>query len=368
MFTNMKNLFIPMLFISFRSVLVSIFVVVIPSIVGAQSTSSWATPMIARPTTASLRSICAVSSKCAWAGGSEGTVIRTIDGGSEWEKVGPLQWPKLEFRSVWAFGPHEAVIASAGSPAIILRTEDGGQSWQEVYREDAPEAFFDGLRFWDQRNGIAFSDPVNGQWLIVRTLDGGLTWQRVDPQKIPHAETGEAAFAASNSGLALATAPGSQTRLAWIGLGGGTEGPSRLLQTSDGGSTWTVQQVTEISRNASSGIFGVAFLPPKTLVVVGGDYRQETRGENHIALSTNNGLSWRLPSGPLPAGFRSGITSLPETGFVCVGPSGVEHSRDGHAWEPLAGPGFHAVTHDPEGNLWCVGSEGRIGFFRLRKQ
>lgn len=326
----------------------------------------WSPPVIAQPTRASLRSVCAVDADCAWAGGSQGTVHRTTDGGTTWQQVGPTQWNELEFRSVWALTSEEAVIASAGTPAIILHTEDGGKSWNEVYRNTAQEAFFDGLRFWDAQNGLAFSDPVNGQWLIVRTSDGGRNWKEINPRSLPAAEPGEAGFAASNTALALTVLQDAskESRLAWIGLGGSTGNSSRILYSADGGTSWSVRQISEIPRNASSGVFGIAFLPPNTLVAVGGDYRQETRGEDHIAISMDMGMSWRLPSKRLPSGFRSGITAIPGVGFVCVGPSGVEFSKDGEDWELFDAPGFHAVTHDREGNLWCVGSEGRIGIFR----
>ncbi len=336
------------------------------SLATTRAESPWSPPAISQPTQASLRAICAVNADCAWAGGSKGTVLQTKDGGVTWQQVGPTQWNELEFRSVWAFGPNEAVIASAGTPAIILRTEDGGENWKEVYRNAAKEAFFDGLRFWDAQNGLAFSDPVNGQWLMVRTSDGGRSWEEINPRHLPVSDPGEAGFAASNSGVALTTLqdPSKESRLAWIGLGGSTGNSSRMLHSSDGGTTWSFRQISEIPRNASSGIFGIAFLPPHTLVAVGGDYRQEMRGKDHIAISTDMGMSWRLPSKRLPSGFRSGITAIPGIGFVCVGPSGIEFSKDGEDWELLTSPGFHAVTHDPEGNMWCVGSEGRIGVFR----
>ena len=65
-------------------------------------------------TTESLRGVSAVSRQVAWASGTHGTYLRTLDGGRTWT---PAQVPDagaLDFRAVVAFSADEAFLMSAG--------------------------------------------------------------------------------------------------------------------------------------------------------------------------------------------------------------------------------------------------------------
>jgi photosystem II stability/assembly factor-like uncharacterized protein len=74
----------------------------------------------------------------------------------------------------------------------MFRTGDGGASWSEVYRNDAPEIFFDALRFADQSRGYALGDPIAGRFVLIETTDSGATWHELPG---PEAKAGEDAFA-----------------------------------------------------------------------------------------------------------------------------------------------------------------------------
>ena len=98
---------------------------------------------------------------------------RSTDSGSSWIECGPGNYDQLEFRSIHAWDAQTACIASAGTPAVILQTQDAGLTWRIAYEHASPQAFFDGLKFWDAQRGIAFGDPLDGRLLIVETLDAG---------------------------------------------------------------------------------------------------------------------------------------------------------------------------------------------------
>jgi len=54
--------------------------------------------------TASLRGIHAVSDAVGWASGTDGTILRTEDGGKDWQRCAtPSGAEKLDFRGVWAW-------------------------------------------------------------------------------------------------------------------------------------------------------------------------------------------------------------------------------------------------------------------------
>lgn len=320
-------------------------------------------------TRASLRGLAAVSKDVAWVCGSQGTIVRTLDGGSRWNRISIPQLDKLdklEFRSIHAWDGNRAIVATAGQPAVIMKTIDGGITWLKVYENPSPQAFFDGMRFFNDQTGLAFSDPVDGGLLIVKSLDGGNSWSVIEPSAIPKMEDGEAGFAASNSTLFV-----SENK-AWIGLGGGSAGSSRIFRSNDRGDSWAFERVEPILRGDSAGIFSVAFDGEFKGVCVGGDYRKESTAEHNIALSEDGGMSWRSPKKSRPLGFRSCVVSAlvraPSAAaespmWLACGPTGCDWSSDRESWQALSETGFHVLSVSIDNVVWAAGSDGRVAKF-----
>src|SRR5208282_2509017 len=66
-------------------------------------------------TTASLRGIHNVGGGVAWASGTNGTVLRTEDGGYLWQTCTiPPGAEKLDFRGIQAFDEDTAIVMSSG--------------------------------------------------------------------------------------------------------------------------------------------------------------------------------------------------------------------------------------------------------------
>ena len=66
--------------------------------------------------TTRLRGVSAVSAQVAWASGANGTLLRTVDGGSGWTKlVPPAGAESLDFRDIDAFSDRVAYALSIGS-------------------------------------------------------------------------------------------------------------------------------------------------------------------------------------------------------------------------------------------------------------
>jgi photosystem II stability/assembly factor-like uncharacterized protein len=304
-------------------------------------------------TTASLRGVSAIDANVAWASGSSGTVLRTIDGGASWKSVTVKGLENLDYRDVHALDAKRAWILSAGLPAVICYTADGGESWTTQYRNDTEGAFFDAIDFWDEKHGIAFSDPVDGKFLIVVTGDGGRSWQEIPRDALPAPLPGEAGFA--GSGTCLRICGRTSVR---IGTGGGG---ARILTSHDRGRTWTVT-TTEIGHSASAGIFSLAFADDQRGVAVGGDYKNENGSESTAAWTDDGGITWRTPSESPPSGFRSAVTRVVGTSdeYLAVGPSGIDVSTNGgRTWKRVGKTGYHAISCTA-GACWVVGSEGRI--------
>ncbi len=310
---------------------------------------------------ASLRGLSVVDNQTLWASGANATVVRSIDGGKNWQSCGPKGFDKLEFRSIVAMHSQHATIASAGTPAVIFQTRDAGQTWNEVFRHPSPAAFFDAMRFWDAERGLAFSDPVDGRLLIVTTADGGRTWQAVPPEKIPLATEKEGGFAASNSVLCV----GKDGR-AWIGTGGTASPTSRIYATNDFGKSWTAGACPLVSDTAA-GVFSIAMNSDlKQLIAVGGDYRPEAASTTTAAFSRDMGQAWQLATQP-PSAFVSAVVAAQSKFFIATGPTSSFTSSDADHWKRFSSIGFHAMEVSPTGSVYAVGSSGRFAKLEIQK-
>jgi photosystem II stability/assembly factor-like uncharacterized protein len=308
-------------------------------------------------TTARLRGVSAVDDRVAWASGTNGTVIRTADGGLTWQRLTVPGAEKLDFRDVDAVSAQEAFVLSIGpgEQSRIFRTSDAGATWVEQFVNKDPKAFFDAMAFWDATRGVAVSDSVDGQFVILTTADGGATWTRVPAAALPPALPNEGFFAASGTNVAVL--PPNHV---WVGTGAANE--SRVLRSSDGGRTWALAK-TPLASGPSAGIFSIAFADPSHGIVVGGDYKAESAISDNAAVTTDGGATWTLVKGL--SGFRSVAAYQPGNAptIVAVGPSGADVSRDrGKTWAPIAGPGFHAFSFARSGARgFGVGERGAAG-------
>jgi len=122
----------------------------------------------------SIRGIFAVDDKVVWLGGSGGMVARTIDGGESWELLSIPGGDNLDFRDVHAFNANEAIYMSAGAgqKSKLFKTIDGGQSWTVVHGNTYKEGFFNGMDFWNKKNGVLAGDPIKGFMYIAVKKDG----------------------------------------------------------------------------------------------------------------------------------------------------------------------------------------------------
>jgi photosystem II stability/assembly factor-like uncharacterized protein len=303
---------------------------------------------------ARLRGVSAVSDRVAWASGTNGTILRTADGGGTWRQLSIAGTEKLDFRDIDAVDDNTAYALSIGPGELsrIYKTSDAGVTWVEQFVNRDPKAFFDAMAFWDAARGVAVSDAVDGQFVILTTGDGGRSWVRVSPEVLPPALPNEGFFAASGTNVAVA-APGH----VWVGTGAASE--ARVLRSSDGGRTWAVAK-TPLDAGPSAGIFSIAFSDRAHGIVVGGDYKVEAVAGSNAALTTDGGVTWTAMKGL--SGFRSAVAYVPGSAasIVAVGPSGTDVSADaGRTWTPLAGPGFHAFSFPRRGTVgYGVGEKG----------
>lgn len=301
----------------------------------------------------SLRGLAVVDAQTVWVGSPEGTVLRTTDGGDTWTHSQIPGAEALDLRSVHAFDDQHALFFTAGAPARLYVTRDGGQNYDLVLEDPSDAAFFDSLEFWDAEHGMAFSDPVEGNFHILLTNDGGVTWTLATG--LPAPLEGEAGFAASDTSIAVA--PGG---FAWIGTGGGAT--ARVLHTEDFGASWTVYDTPMAAGSGGAGIFSLSWSQGR-LVAVGGNYTEPDEPRLAAFWSDDRGETWRIPATGT-GGYRSAVTHLPgQAGYLlAVGTSGTDISIDGgESWQAVSDTGFNAVRFADDGRVgWAVGSNGAI--------
>jgi photosystem II stability/assembly factor-like uncharacterized protein len=305
-------------------------------------------------TDADFRGLCVVNSNVAWVSGTKGTFGRTTDGGKTWTAGTVPDADKLDFRDVEAFGESVAYLMSAGpgDASRIYKTTDAGKSWKLQHKNTEPKGFFNALAFWDEKHGLALSDPIDGKFLLLATNDGE-TWAPLPEKGLPAALPKEGCFAAS--GTCLITVGEND---AWFCTGGAKV--ARLFHSTDRGKTWTVVETLLLAGIESAGVFSIGFRDKAHGIIVGGDYRKPEDTVGTIAV-TADGETWKPIAKPLP--FRSAVAWAKDR-WVAVGTSGSDVSTDdGKTWKPLDKDKANAVAFAPSGEGWLAGPKGRIAKF-----
>jgi photosystem II stability/assembly factor-like uncharacterized protein len=326
-------------------------------------------------TTASLRGIDSLEGGVAWASGSGGTVLRTVDGGAHWLTCAvPVGAAKLDFRGVQGFDAKTAVIMSSGKGALskVYRTKDGCATWKLVFNNPDLDGFFDAIHKVTERQMYLLGDPVKGKFALFFSPDQGATWMIADdPGRDTAKDSG--AFAASNSSFA---AIGNQML---FGSGAtATEAPkvyrTRPKCSGDSGACsieWVPVPAPLAGGSNAAGVFSLAgrtslnMAGDMTIIVVavGGDYQKPAESTGTAAWSSDGGEHWRASSAG-PAGYRSAVVYSSDAGkWLALGPGGVDvSSDDGKHWTPVTGDtaaGWNAISLP-----FAVGSKGQIGKLR----
>ena len=356
-------------------------------------------------TTASLRGIYSVGGGVAWASGTEGTVLRTVDNGKRWERcVRPPDADNLDFRGVQGFDEKTAIVMSSGKGDLsrIYKTMDGCKTWKLVFTNPDKDGFWDALSMafpptvsvphsvaLKHMHGYLLGDPVNGHFPLFITSDGGETWTRRIATKRGlkgegcqidefAAKGGEAAFAASNESLYAGgfyfqfVTGGADTRLAFNDL--------FSLDGSLCHESAHFIKLPIIHTSASTGAFAVGALWqngragnfPDDLVIVGGDYTAPEGTIGTAAYISHFGYPWRTVGKPKtpPHGYRSAVAyDIASKTWITVGPNGTDISTDdGHNWRPLNPSASDAPDADKNWNAlslpFVVGPKGRIGLLQ----
>lgn len=316
----------------------------------------------------SIRGLSVPNINTIWASGSKGSVVKSVNGGNNFEWMQVKDYETRDFRSIHAWDEQEAIIVAVAAPAVILKTKDGGNSWYKVYENTDTLMFLDAINFRDINNGLVVGDPINNHIFLLSTKDKGEHWLETASTyfKTP-LHNGEAFFASSSSNIA-------QWANQQFFVSGG--GASRLWMNG------VAMDIPMIQGGKSTGANSVAISPNgENMMIVGGDFMKDTiRKLNAVGLesfivsnSNNKGQSikkqvWKIDTKTgYPNGYRSGVEYITNTMLIACGTSGVDRSNDkGKNWDLISNESFHVVRKQPTINgVFLAGAGGRIGYIKL---
>ncbi|HNQ67788.1 MAG TPA: YCF48-related protein [Bacteroidales bacterium] len=272
-----------------KSFLILITASFLTSVLNAQW--NWFNP---KPMGGEIYDIQFVNDSEAYACGSLGHIIKTVDGGNNWFSYGCICSEHLVSLSFinentgWVFGTN----------STILKTTDGASSWTSVNTDLIEENFTSGKLF---NETIAMVGCQSGK--IYRTNDGGSSWNLVSTNnnciyKIFFYNS-NIGFAACSNGIILKTSDGGNSWSSYetnnpdfftsiffpsedIGYACGF---LCLFKTTDGGDSWSEIQVSE-EEMYDYNFFDCYFTDDNTGYLV--------TGQGYVFSTTNGGISWEM--------------------------------------------------------------------------
>ncbi|MCL8007735.1 oxidoreductase [Gelidibacter japonicus] len=264
----------------------------------------------------------------------------------------------LQFRAV-ARTSNDFFMLSVENPALLFKTGENGEM-EVVYKEEHEKVFYDALSFWNSEEGIAIGDPIDGCMSIIITRDGGETWNKLPCEVLPKSMEGEAAFAASNTNIAIV---GNKT---WVATGGKT---SRILFSGDKGKSWEIFETPMINGENTTGTYSVDFYDETNGFAIGGDYTKPDGTKANKMRTSDGGKTWQLVGDGVEPGYRSCVQYIPNANgkkLVAIGFKGIDYSSDsGSTWTHLSDEGFYTLRFLNDSVAYAAG-KGRIA--RLKFQ
>jgi photosystem II stability/assembly factor-like uncharacterized protein len=309
----------------------------------------------------------AVSSEVAWAVGADGsgngqdmTVFTTThDGGGSWsgEKI---DCNATAFSMISGISADSAFIAAYGSASDnqILRTTDGGDNWEEVLSGAGNSSFFNVVHFFNSTDGFVQGDPEGGEFELYTTSDGGDSWTRIDGAEIPD-PTADDEYGTVGHYTAVEDT-------IWF-----TTNYGRIYKSEDKGHTWEVSTVYSGEYSPSitiafdeSGQVGIADVSLSD---------GSTTVKDTLYKTTDGGQNW-APVDYSGNFYHSGISSIPgePNTFVSVGADyetpamGVSFTNDGgNTWNDLTeyykNMQFIGVDFSSTNRGYAGGFQGEVG-------
>ncbi len=250
-----------------------------------------------------------------------------------------------EFRAV-AHTATDFFMLSVASPALLYKTGNNGM--ELVYKEEGENVFYDAMTFWNNQEGIAMGDTVDGCLSIIITRDGGHSWNKIPCSELPKGVEAEGAFAASNTNIKTI---GSKV---WIATTS-----SRIYYSGDKGITWDIFTTPVVKDKPTQGIYSIDFYDENLGIAIGGDYTNPDDNKANKAITQDGGRTWKLIADGQEPAYKSCIQFVPNTngnGVVALGFTGVSYSSNkGDNWSKLSDESFYTLRFMNDSIAYAAG-------------
>lgn len=282
-----------------------------------------------------------VSPDTGWYGNGKGKLFRTTDGGESWTKVADR--PGTFIRALGFVDGKTGFIGNVGTdyyPGVtdkqpLYRTDDGGVNWTPVAAEGLWKvAGICGIDILPvtrvfqgearQTHVVHAAGRVGGPAMLMTSQDGGSSWSVTDLS----AQAGmilDVKFLDARNGF-IAAASNSD-------LG---EGEALILRTADGGATWA--PVYRSGRKMEN-IWKMSWPSRRVGYATVQSYDTDPKNTRRVIVKTfDGGKSWKeLPLVEGPGIQQFGIGFLDEKhGWVGCKAGGYETRDGGKSWLPVA--------------------------------
>ncbi len=270
-----------------------------------------------------LYSIYFLDEKNGWVTGASGTILKTENGGENWQAIPSGTNFSLSF--VKFFNQNKGIVA--GSGGTIKKSDDGGDTWYDV--PSGTNLRFQEGSFINENVGWIVGD--NG--IVVKTTDGGDTWTTQ-------------AFVTSDN---LSFVQFIDENTGWVT----SENNGEIWKTTDGGNSWQYKYETQADIN----LWQIHFVTQNIGWAV---------AEFGVVIkSTDGGDSWFIQNtGTNSVNLRSVYFHDTQNGWV-VGKDEyiLRTTNGGNIWIlDRSGPGFELLhVFFLDGNLgWAIGTAGTV--------
>ena len=261
-----------------------------------------------------------------------------------------------DFRDVHCATNGNCLFMNAGKNGLIYGISSFGST---LVLFDTTGVFFDGLSFWNERDGILYGDPINGSFFLAKTSNKGRDWQAYTPNSFPKALENEAGFAASGTGIQTV---GDST----VYFGTGVGKTARLFASYDQGKNWVAKN-TQMRSGDSYGIYSLFFWSKYEGVIVGGSYIDSTFKDGVCQLTTNGGDSWKDRSKGL-LGYCSCVHGSKNGDLlVATGRMGTFYSvNKGKSWKILTTRSYYSCNVT-DTHIVLSGKNGELEFIKYKR-